>query len=47
MAEDDDSKTEDPSSRKLEEARQKGQVVMSREVASWFKWHAARIRAKG
>jgi flagellar biosynthetic protein FlhB len=32
----DSSKTEDASSRKLEEARAKGQVVHSREVTNWF-----------
>jgi flagellar biosynthetic protein FlhB len=38
MAEEHDasSKTEDASSRKLEEARAKGQVVQSREVTNWF-----------
>lgn len=37
MAEDDDSsKTEEPSARKLEEARKKGEVVLSREVVHWF-----------
>jgi flagellar biosynthetic protein FlhB len=33
---DDSSKTEEASSRKLDEAREKGQVVHSREVTSWF-----------
>lgn len=33
---DDSSKTEDPSPRKLEEARKKGQVAMSREVNTWL-----------
>src|SRR4051812_43104806 len=33
---DDSSKTEEASQRKLEEAREKGQVVQSREVTSWF-----------
>ena len=38
MAEDSDDsqKTEEPSWRKLDEARQKGQVPQSREVTSWF-----------
>jgi flagellar biosynthetic protein FlhB len=38
MAEDNDdsSKTEDASSRKLEQAREKGQVATSREITSWF-----------
>ena len=29
-------KTEDPSSRKLDEARKKGQVAVSREVGAWL-----------
>lgn len=33
---DDSQKTEEPSWRKLDEARRKGQVPQSREVASWF-----------
>ncbi|MCB9958561.1 MAG: flagellar biosynthesis protein FlhB [Rhodospirillaceae bacterium] len=38
MSEDQDqsSKTEEPSPRKLEEARRKGQVVTSQEVKHWF-----------
>ena len=38
MAEEDDdsSKTEEPSQKKLEEARKKGEVVLSREIAHWF-----------
>src|SRR5258708_33239898 len=38
MAEDTDSsqKTEEPSFRKLDEARQKGQVAQSREVTNWL-----------
>jgi flagellar biosynthetic protein FlhB len=38
MAEDNDDsqKTEDASSRKLDEARKKGQVPQSREVTNWF-----------
>ncbi len=35
MAEDDDDKTEEPSHKKLNDAREKGQVVMSRELNSW------------
>ncbi|MDE2336523.1 MAG: EscU/YscU/HrcU family type III secretion system export apparatus switch protein, partial [Alphaproteobacteria bacterium] len=40
MAEEDDStdksqKTEDPTPRRLEEARKRGQVVYSREVNNW------------
>lgn len=33
---DDSDKTEEPSQRKLEEARQKGQVPQSREITHWF-----------
>jgi flagellar biosynthetic protein FlhB len=40
MAETDDQdeslKTEEPTSHRLEEARKKGQVVLSREVVTWF-----------
>ncbi len=38
MAEDDDdsSKTEQPSQKKLDEARKRGEVVTSREVSHWF-----------
>jgi flagellar biosynthetic protein FlhB len=36
MADDDDSKTEDASSHKLDEARQSGQIAQSREVTHWF-----------
>src|SRR4051795_2898600 len=37
MADDDASqKTEEPSWKKLDEARSKGQVPQSREVTSWF-----------
>jgi len=32
---DDDSKTESPTQRRLDEARKRGQVVYSREVANW------------
>ena len=35
MADDDDDKSEDPSQKKLSDAREKGQVVMSRELNSW------------
>lgn len=34
--EDDSSKTEEPSQRKLDEARKKGEIVLSREVSHWF-----------
>ena len=33
---DDSSKTEDPTPKKLEEARKKGQVALSREVNNWI-----------
>src|SRR5260370_34862973 len=33
---DDSQKTEEPSWRKLDEARSKGQVPQSREVTNWF-----------
>lgn len=38
MAEDDDqsSKTEQPSQKKLDEARKRGEVVTSREISHWF-----------
>ncbi len=35
-APDQESKTEDPSSKKLEDARKKGDVVKSQEVSTWF-----------
>ncbi|MBU0797042.1 MAG: flagellar type III secretion system protein FlhB, partial [Alphaproteobacteria bacterium] len=34
--EDDASKTEDPTSKKLEDAREKGQVAVSKEISNWF-----------
>ncbi len=40
---DDSDKTEDPSQRKLDEARQKGQVPQSREITHWFMILAAGI----
>jgi flagellar biosynthesis protein FlhB len=40
---DDSQKTEEPSQRKLEEARRKGQVVLSREVNTWFVLAAAAV----
>jgi len=45
MAEDNDDsqKTEEPSQRKLEEGRRKGQVVLSREVNTWFLLAAAGV----
>ncbi len=39
----DDDKTEEPSQKKLDEARQKGQVPMSREVTHWMMILAAGI----
>lgn len=41
--EDDSSKTEEPTSRKLEEARKKGEVVLSREISHWFMILAAAV----
>lgn len=35
-SEDDSSKTEEPTAKKLEDARKKGEVVLSREVSHWF-----------
>lgn len=45
MAEDQDSsqKTEEPTSKKLEDARKKGQVANSREINHWFMLLAATI----
>jgi flagellar biosynthetic protein FlhB len=40
---DDSQKTEEPTSRKLEEARKKGQVPLSREVNNWLMILAATI----
>lgn len=34
--EDDSSKTEEPSQKKLEDARKKGETVLSREISHWF-----------
>lgn len=36
MAEEDEQKTEDPSQRKLDEAKREGRVPQSREVVNWF-----------
>ena len=41
--EDDTSKTEDPTPKKLEEARKKGQVPISREINNWVMLTAATI----
>jgi flagellar biosynthetic protein FlhB len=41
--EDDSNKTEDPTPKKLEEARKKGQVPMSREVNNWVMIFAATL----
>ena len=48
MAEDDQSsdesqKTEEPTARKLEEARKRGQVVLSREINNWVMLFAATL----
>src|SRR5665213_2680390 len=49
MAEEDDSstdesqKTEDPTPRRLEEARKRGQVVYSREINNWVVLFAATV----
>jgi flagellar biosynthetic protein FlhB len=40
---DDSQKTEEPSQKKLDEAREKGQVANSREVNHWFMILAATI----
>ncbi len=40
---DDASKTEEPTPRRLEEARKKGQVALSREVNNWFVLLAATL----
>jgi len=40
---DDSSKTEDPSAKKLEQARQKGQVPQSKELNSWIMLLAATL----
>lgn len=34
--EDDSSKTEEPSQKKLEDARKKGETILSREISHWF-----------
>ncbi len=41
--EDDASKTEDPSSKKLEEGRKRGQVAQSRDLSTWFMLLAATL----
>jgi flagellar biosynthetic protein FlhB len=45
--EDDSSKTEDPTPKKLEEARKKGQVPLSREVNNWVMLLAGTIVVLG
>ena len=40
---DESQKTEDPTPKKLEEARKKGQVALSREVNNWVMLLAATI----
>jgi flagellar biosynthesis protein FlhB len=44
-SEDDSSKTEEPSQKKLEDARKKGEVVVSREINHWFMILAATLFA--
>ncbi|MGE3624703.1 MAG: flagellar biosynthesis protein FlhB [Bdellovibrionales bacterium] len=44
---DDSQKTEEPTARKLEEARKKGQVIYSREVSTWMMLFAATILILG
>lgn len=41
--EDDASKTEDPSAKKLEEGRKRGQVAQSRDLSSWVMFLAATL----
>src|SRR5258707_6298371 len=36
MAEENDQKTEDPTQKRLDEAHEKGQVAVSRELNHWF-----------
>lgn len=43
MSEDDEQKTEDPTAKKLDEARKKGQVAVSRELNNWIMLTAATI----
>lgn len=44
---DESSKTEEPTAKRLEEARKRGQVAVSREVNSWFVLLAATIALGG
>src|SRR5262245_49831863 len=44
---DDTQKTEDPTPKKLEDARKKGQVAMSREINNWVMILAATILIGG
>ena len=44
---DEASKTEEPTAKRLEEARKRGQVAISREVNSWFVLLAATIALGG
>lgn len=41
MAGDDDGKTEDPTGKRLEEARERGNIPISRELNNWFMFAAA------
>lgn len=47
MSDDKDSKTEEPSEKKLSEARKKGQVALSREVNNWIMLLAGTILVAG
>lgn len=46
-SDDDSQKTEEPTQRKLEEARKRGQVPVSREVASWMMLFAGTVVVLG
>jgi flagellar biosynthesis protein FlhB len=47
MAEDKDQKTEEASQKKLEDARRKGQVALSRDVVNWGMFRNSRRRSRG
>lgn len=42
-AEDDSSKTEEPTGKRLEDAREKGQIAVSREITHWMMFLAATL----
>ncbi|MFM7346552.1 MAG: flagellar biosynthesis protein FlhB [Tagaea sp.] len=42
-AEDDSSKTEEPTGKRLEDAREKGQIALSREITHWMMFSAATL----